>query len=389
MRSWETRIPFNWGEACVTREASPNLSGQTDELLDGAATSAFRAGEAAFASLDDDVERETQHSSGAAITGLDVKKKSKGALGSPKGVHSRLSHLSIVPEAGSLIGLGVSPSSTLKSAQMPSVLFTPSLKRVMTPVRPCTRSPDDTDTFGYEDDDPGAILSWEPQASEEGLASDLDTPYQQAEQSDSKDEFTVGIVDPNCHDDEAETRLFTSGVEERLLPVPVGDSMPDYECWDVKKLQRLTTEYGYRPVKDHAVLVRLATECWKALNTDPQLPSSSTGFLSDAPTVAAESDDQMGENAQVERLQASKKVKKKARTLEVDLHQVWYGVIKEDSDLYLRVLRYEPISLEELISKSIRVGIDNKGWKIHLKRFLDSQSITFFTRDTTKQHHRH
>ncbi len=42
--------------------------------------------------------------------------------------------------------------------------------------------------------------------------------------------------------------------------------MPDYDSWDVKKLQKLCASYGYRPSTKHDVSVDIATACWLALN---------------------------------------------------------------------------------------------------------------------------
>lgn len=50
------------------------------------------------------------------------------------------------------------------------------------------------------------------------------------------------------------------------------------------------------------------------------------------------------------------------------------GMVKNDSELYLRILYYEPIHFDEFVSKAIRAGFKDrrdKGWKIALKKFLD------------------
>ena len=73
-----------------------------------------------------------------------------------------------------------------------------------------------------------------------------------------------------------------------------------------------------------------------------------------------------------------------------NLHSRFYEMIKGDAELYLRILHYEvrvpncltshhandrdqPLSFDELISKSIATGISETGWKKKLKRFLDLQ----------------
>ena len=77
--------------------------------------------------------------------------------------------------------------------------------------------------------------------------------------------------------------------------------------------------------------------------------------------------------------------------IEVPLPERFEKMIRDDRDLYLRMLRYEvsavvpcekdkayeqPISFDELISKAIANKISGKGWKDQLKRFLDLQVRT-------------
>ncbi|WWC87235.1 uncharacterized protein L201_002123 [Kwoniella dendrophila CBS 6074] len=82
-------------------------------------------------------------------------------------------------------------------------------------------------------------------------------------------------------------------------------------------------------------------------------------------------------------------VKRKINT--EDLYKMFYDMIMKDQELWMRMLRYEPINFDELVSKSIATGIDKekRGWKKDLKRYLDLQSISFFTEDPTGQRRRH
>ncbi|TYJ51473.1 hypothetical protein B9479_007950 [Cryptococcus floricola] len=356
----------------------------------GLPTSIFGANrEAAVADLGKEVKQDIQPSPDVAIARLDVERKINRTLNSPiGGLHSNLSRLSITPGAHLWTEREVSPSSTLKCSRV-----SPVLERSTTPTAPYTRSFVDVDgwgSFAFEDDDPVAILSWEPKASEPDSASDLDILGYQANRVSG-----VMIPDSDGHlpagDGGDDAELLANNIEATSL-ISIDDHMPDYESWDVKELQ---ARYGYRPVKNHTVLVRLAIECWKALAADPESPSSPPGPLLDSATwsvtVQSLPGGQAGDIAEMGNPQATEmgcqKVKKPG--VEVDLDQVFYGVIKEDFDLYLRVLRYEPLSLDELISKGLRAGITKKGWKAHLKRYLDLQSITYFTEDPTKQRQRH
>ena len=85
---------------------------------------------------------------------------------------------------------------------------------------------------------------------------------------------------------------------------------------------------------------------------------------------------------------ASEQPIEEAEAVDTPLPERFEQMIRKDADLYLRILRYEvsrqrqrweksadsqPISFDELISKAIANRISGKGWKDHLKRFLDLQ----------------
>jgi len=48
-------------------------------------------------------------------------------------------------------------------------------------------------------------------------------------------------------------------------------------------------------------------------------------------------------------------------------------MIHDDPEFYIRVLRYEPIAFDELVSRALRAGIKGRGWKDELKRFMDAR----------------
>ncbi|WVQ68998.1 uncharacterized protein L199_007209 [Kwoniella botswanensis] len=225
--------------------------------------------------------------------------------------------------------------------------------------------------------------------------------------------------------------------------------MPDYSTWELKKLQKLVTGYGFRTSNDHQALEKIAMECWKAINPallhpaahgKPKSKTSSTSrkstekdqtemadrqsereresSISSADVPLAQVKSNKGKSkrtainvkdSQEEPLtsptptQRKAKAKAKAKEKEKEreepkgkttyeaLSKMFYKLIMDDHELYLRILRYEPISFDELISKSIASGIDKerRGWKKDLKRYLDLQSISFFTEDPTGQRRRH
>ena len=175
----------------------------------------------------------------------------------------------------------------------------------------------------------------------------------------------------------------------------------------------MTEKYGYRPITKHSALVKIATECWKAINPLPTVPAASTVTARSGPAAKsarkkapkiAEAEDSDGSitSSDIPLAQSSKKKGKgKAKVkataeqpveeeeaIETPLPERFEQMIRKDADLYLRILRYEvssqrqpweksadtqPISFDELLSKAIANRISGKGWKDHLKRFLDLQ----------------
>lgn len=168
--------------------------------------------------------------------------------------------------------------------------------------------------------------------------------------------------------------------------------MPDYDSWDVKALRLLIADYGYKPIKDQLSLVQVAAECWKALN--PLESETSEGSASSAEFISLGNDcshpsEDDGNNDQKPCKSKSSEGevlnKGKINGTVVDLHGQFQGMLTSDHDLYLRILRYEPIAFDELVSKAIASGMTRRGWKKELKNYLDLQSVTYFTDDPTSR----
>ncbi|CAE7190944.1 unnamed protein product [Rhizoctonia solani] len=62
-----------------------------------------------------------------------------------------------------------------------------------------------------------------------------------------------------------------------------------------------------------------------------------------------------------------------------DLDARLLDIILQDKELYLRILRYEPIKFEDILDMAIESGIPQHGLQVKLKAFLDSQCINFYT----------
>nr|XP_019005401.1 uncharacterized protein I203_02254 [Kwoniella mangroviensis CBS 8507]OCF68862.1 hypothetical protein I203_02254 [Kwoniella mangroviensis CBS 8507] len=269
-------------------------------------------------------------------------------------------------------------------------------------------------------------------------------------EEDEAEGLSATSDDEPMPDPDAENADENEGVGEvKTTAQLIQRGMPDYCTWELKKLQKLVTGYGFRTSNDHQALEKIAMECWKAINPtllhptahdEPKSKTSSTSRKSgekDPTDVASRQKERERESsissADVPLAQVkSKKGKSKSTAINVkdsqeetlttstrrqdktkakakekdqereepkgkgkvtyeDLSKMFYRLIMDDQELYLRILRYEPISFDELISKSIASGIDKekRGWKKDLKRYLDLQSISFFTEDPTGQRRRH
>ncbi|WWD22062.1 hypothetical protein CI109_106550 [Kwoniella shandongensis] len=306
--------------------------------------------------------------------------------------------------------------------------------------------------WGWQGEGEGGYLTVTSGDSEEEeeretieIQSDHDDDVDEEEEGDQE---TVEIRSHDGGEEEEEKATLTIESKEQL----VGRGMPDYTSWELKKLQKLVTSYGFRTSNDHKSLEKIAVDCWRAIYPPAPVPSipalftskserpkaksktvrtreSSTTSISSAEmplanikkkgrkavsvAKAKEPDyEVVGSSGKVPKStietpkgKAIGKGKKKAiqpeeetgvqieEEVEIvdDLSSRFFDMIKNDKELYIRILRYEPISFDELISKGFAAGIDKlkRGWKKDLKRYLDLQSITYFTEDPTGQRRRH
>ncbi|KPV73792.1 uncharacterized protein RHOBADRAFT_54973 [Rhodotorula graminis WP1] len=158
---------------------------------------------------------------------------------------------------------------------------------------------------------------------------------------------------------------------------------PDYSSLSLAALQRKAAAYGFRPSKERTVLERQLAGVWRVLHpagasaTGGAEVGASSSLSSSSPppkktrgrkkkVVAVEEDDMDGRAAQADDEPVGEKLRR---------------LVVADEGLYLRVLRYEPIHLDEFVALAAKGGV--KIAKPLLVRFLDEQSITFFTQDPT------
>ncbi|OWT39675.1 hypothetical protein C362_02165 [Cryptococcus neoformans Bt1] len=251
--------------------------------------------------------------------------------------------------------------------------------------------------FGTSQDD--AILTWEGNSSihDEILQEDeahtasvsslftVGSSVQYSKSTNSEfsklgwgEENDIGSIDEKALDD-----ICVGG--ERLRDL-CARGMPDYDSWDVKALQLLTADYGYKPIKDQLSLVQIAAECWKALNpieseishgSVPWAESISLGIDYSHPN---KDDGNNGQKPYKSKTSEGEGLNKgKTSVTLIDLHGQFQEMVMNDHDLYLRILHYEPIAFDELVSKVIASGMTRRGWKKELKNYLDLQSVTYFT----------
>ncbi|GAA5847837.1 hypothetical protein JCM3766R1_001204 [Sporobolomyces carnicolor] len=190
----------------------------------------------------------------------------------------------------------------------------------------------------------------------------------------------------------------------------VGDppGMPAYSSLPLSTLQKEVQKYGYRPSKEKSVVVQQLKNVWRALNK-ATVEAWERGELDQARPGARKgkgSKRQKAVNpdleAQVSSSQTTKTKGRRKRRVIVDdsagdevgddnettVGERLRDLIVNDEHLYLRILRYEPIHLDEFILLAANNNV--KVARALLIRCLDEQSITFYQEDPTNgQRKRH
>ncbi|KAL7424442.1 hypothetical protein Q5752_000125 [Cryptotrichosporon argae] len=290
----------------------------------------------------------------------------------------------------------------------------------------------------------GAYLEWggvEPDAPLDVDEVSEGNDDQSADDDESDDNVVVdddgdGTEDAQAHADAAIRMTARSRAVAVAVTAPARKrckAMPDYNAFDTPKLQRLAKSYGYRPGVPRAALVKIAQDCWAAIHGAPasastadaraakcsirppvrRAHSATTQSSDDVPLARVRTaktagavegakavdldQDENGEDEDATPRPKSKARAKKTKaasantdaTAVVPLDTRFYELVMGDAELWLRVLRYEPISFDELVSKAIAAGIADRGWKLRLRRYLDLQSVTYYTEEPTGQRRRH
>lgn len=226
---------------------------------------------------------------------------------------------------------------------------------------------EDEDEWGRD-----AMLEWDHEPGmatvSVGFASDTEV----SEADDEGEEEQEEILIMTDEDDEDELDEEPSGSRRRRSHGSQSESkadllargMPDYDSWEVKKLQKLCASYGYRPSTKHNVLVDIASACWLALNParadKPTLPTKRANRAPPMPAPSGSNSSITSAEVPLANVKSRKKgstqdankakTKKKSRIGEeadrsqpepLDLKKAFHDMIIADVELYLRILRYE------------------------------------------------
>ncbi|CDZ98305.1 Structure-specific endonuclease subunit Slx4 [Phaffia rhodozyma] len=217
----------------------------------------------------------------------------------------------------------------------------------------------------------------------------------------------------------------TNGKGKSKAPV-----MPDYESWECKKLQNLVKSYGLRQSSSKAQLISLLVDVWKTLHPelppDPETPGPSPSMSTSAGRASKQKVHKKRLSSENKELVVSNSAKRKkmkritalldgseeavepeleqgssvcawpADTENVDsdldnepeqkdedLFEIFHQMVLQDEELWLRLLRYEPVGFEEMAHLAYKHGARMKGWEIVLKRWMDSQCITYWNLEVT------
>ncbi|GMK56448.1 hypothetical protein CspeluHIS016_0302880 [Cutaneotrichosporon spelunceum] len=194
-----------------------------------------------------------------------------------------------------------------------------------------------------------AVLVWGNGEYDDGEVRFVEQD-QEDEEGDEGEEDKDDAGDEELGEDEYE--VHDIDVSDDEAPTGNSNNLPDYSSWDIPKLQHLVQGYGYRPSKDRKVLVKLATDLH---------PPQSTA-------ANDEEDDGLADPS---------------------LDTLFYNLLTSDDSLYARILRYEPLPFDELVSRVLAAGVSTRGWRPRLKRFLDLKGVTYFTADPTAPRRRY
>lgn len=175
-----------------------------------------------------------------------------------------------------------------------------------------------------------------------------------------------GFVFPDDDSDDSTTPPPRPSTSAAPPPPPPG--MPDYASWNLAVLQSQVSQYGYRISKERSVLVAQLTKVWCAINLPAGVAKPArkprAKPAKKKKVLVSDAEDGDGEDEEGEQETVGERLRK---------------LILADDELYMKVLRYEPIFFDEIVALAAANGI--KAAKPLLMRCLDEQCVTFFTQD--------
>ncbi|KAK4052348.1 hypothetical protein OIV83_002150 [Microbotryomycetes sp. JL201] len=135
------------------------------------------------------------------------------------------------------------------------------------------------------------------------------------------------------------------------------DSEPDWTLFTVKQLQDKVAEYGFRRARVKAVLVQQMHDIWQSMsrvrsnaNVGSPVTGNASACLGETRPVVVRSSKQASEGDQLDQLRRA---------------------IKDDLELYCKILRYEPVHIDAFTALLAKHGV--KMAKSRLVRFLDHE----------------
>ncbi|GAA6016313.1 hypothetical protein JCM11491_006812 [Sporobolomyces phaffii] len=178
--------------------------------------------------------------------------------------------------------------------------------------------------------------------------------------------------------------------------------MPAYSTLPLTTLQKEVQKYGYRPSKEKSVVVQQLKDVWKAINKDI-VNKWERGELQEVvakkPSRGKSKRKEGEAGSEVPKKPTRGRRRKRVAPEESGEEEVEEGetrtvgerlreLIVNERELYLRILRYEPIHIDEFILLAANNNV--KIARQLLIRCLDEQCITFYQEDPTNgQRKRH
>lgn len=211
------------------------------------------------------------------------------------------------------------------------------------------------------------------------LADSQDDDVEEGEEGDKMPDMEPGSFF-NDSDDPSDDSSGSDNGEGETIDELMQRGMPNYESWSLADLKHTVSQFGFRKGARKSVLVKQLQQCWVMLNPRGGSPAPSVG---DSPPLQRSRRHSSASRTSPRNALADSDTDERDEAHEARLFATFNDMLVTDTEVYSRLLRYEPLPWDELVSMGNARTDLPRGWRPYLRRFLDRQCITFYTSDPT------